>query len=125
MITLAKQRYPKIAFHHADVCRWIFHRRYDFILAWDSIWHVPLKKQKPVMEKICAGLTPNGVFMFSMGGLDEPGEQSDSCMGPPLYYSTLGVPETLEVLARCGCACRHLEYDQYPEQHLYIIAQKT
>lgn len=28
------------------------------------------------------------------------------------------VPET-------GCILRHLEYDQYPELHLYLIAQKA
>jgi len=23
-----------------------------------------------------------------------------------------------------GCICRHLEYDQYPELHLYLIVQR-
>lgn len=125
MIALARQRHPNVTFYHADICQWILPRKYDFVLAWDSIWHVPLEEQEPLMQKICAGLTPNGVFLFSMGGLDEPGEKSDSCMGPPIYYSTLGIPKTLELLTRCGCVCRQLEYDQYPEQHLYVIAQKS
>jgi hypothetical protein len=25
----------------------------------------------------------------------------------------------------CGSSCRHLEYDQFPENHVCIIAQKT
>jgi hypothetical protein len=29
------------------------------------------------------------------------------------------------VLSEAGCICRHLEYDQYPESHLYLIAQKA
>ena len=41
-----------------------------------------------------------------------------------MYYSVLGIPKTLEVLSAAGCICRHLEYDQYPEQHLYMIAQR-
>ena len=77
------------------------------------------------MQRICEGLTPNGVFIFTTGGVDEPGEKSDSCMGPPMYYSVLGIPKTLELLTRFKCICRHLEYDQYPEQRLCIIAQKT
>jgi hypothetical protein len=93
-------------------------------LAWDSLWHVPLAEQAPVMQKICAGLTQNGVCLFTMGGLEEPGEKVDSCMGPPVYYSSLGIPKTLELLTQCKCVCRHLEFDQYPEQHLYVIAQK-
>jgi len=124
MVALARQQHPEISFHHADICAWHLPRQYDFISAWDSIWHAPLDMQEPVLRKICEGLAKDGVFIFTTGGLDEPGEKRDSCMGPPVYYSTLGIPKTLELLADCGCVCRHLEYDQYPEKHLYLIAQK-
>ena len=60
MITLARQRHPQVEFHHADICEWAFPHSYDFITAWDSIWHLPLAKQEPVMRKICAGLAPDG-----------------------------------------------------------------
>lgn len=125
MIALAKQRHPKITFYHEDICAWNFPHKYDFISAWDSTWHLPLKEQEPVLKKICEGLTKNGVFIFTTGGLDEPSETSDSSMGPPVYYSVLGIKRTLELLAEFGCICRHLEYDQPPETHLYIIAQKV
>lgn len=125
MLALIRDLHPKVPFHHADISTWTLPRRYDFISAWDSIWHLPLGEQEPVLCKICEGLEPNGVVIFTMGGLDEPGDKTDSCMGPPCYYSTLGIPATLELLARFGCVCRHLEYDQYPEKHVYIIAQKA
>ena len=46
-------------------------------------------------------------------------------MGPPMYHATLGIPDTLHALAEAGCVVRHLEYDQYPEFHVYLIAQKS
>ncbi|MCW5602938.1 MAG: class I SAM-dependent methyltransferase [Burkholderiales bacterium] len=125
MIELARRRHPAVTFHHADICVWDLRRRYDFISAWDSIWHVPLACQAPVLRKILRGLTPGGVCIFTMGGLDAPSEHVDAAMGPRLYYGTLGVPATLELLSGNGCICRHLEYDQYPESHLYIIAQRA
>jgi 2-polyprenyl-3-methyl-5-hydroxy-6-metoxy-1,4-benzoquinol methylase len=125
MIALARQSHPHISFLQADICEWDLPRKYDLVLAWDSIWHIPLDRQEPVLRKICEGLAPGGVFMFTTGGRDDAEEKCDSCMGPPMYYSTLGIPKTLDLLTRSGCVCRHLEYDQYPEQHLYIIAQKT
>jgi SAM-dependent methyltransferase len=124
MIALAKELHPETSFYLADIAVWTLPRQYDFISAWDSIWHLPLAAQEPVMQKICEGLKAGGIFLFTMGGLDEPGEKRDSNMGPPTYYSTLGVAKVLELLARFGCICRHLEYDQYPEQHVYVIAQK-
>ncbi len=45
-------------------------------------------------------------------------------MGPPVHYSVLGISRTLELLSEFGCVCRHLEYDQFPEKHLFIIVQK-
>lgn len=63
--------------------------------------------------------------MFTTGGTDAPEEKRDSHMGPPMYHATLGIPKTLHALAEAGCVVRHLEYDQYPEAHVYLIAQKS
>ena len=125
MIELAKRRHPAVTFHHADVCEWELPGQYDFISAWDSIWHVPLSQQEAVLKKLLNGLSPGGVFIFTMGGLDAPSEKTDSAMGPQVYYSVLGIPDTLRLLSDAGCVCRHLEYDQYPELHLYVVAQKA
>jgi SAM-dependent methyltransferase len=126
MIAMIRILHPKLSFYHEDISTWTLPHRYDFISAWDSIWHLPLAGQEPVMRKICQGLAPGGVFLFTTPGLDGPGEKSDSNMGPPVHYSYLGITATLELLAQCDCVCRHLEYDQYPpEMHLYIIAQKS
>ncbi len=125
MIALARERMPGVRFYHADICGWELPRQYDFITAWDSIWHLPLVMQEPVLRKLCAGLAPGGVLIFTTGGLDGPEEKRDSTMGPPVYYSVLGIPRTLELLEKFGCVCRHLEYDQHPESHLYLIAQKV
>jgi RimJ/RimL family protein N-acetyltransferase len=124
MIALARGRHLEARLFHADVGRWDLPRSYDLIVAWDSVWHVPLAQQEAVLTKLCRGLSAGGVLVFTTGGTDAPSEKQDSCMGPPMYHATLGVPKTLRVLAGAGCVCRHLEYDQYPEAHVYLIAQK-
>ncbi len=124
MIELARKRHPDIAFHHADITDWKFPKKYDLISAWDSIWHLPLDAQGPVLKKILRGLTKGGICIFTTGGLDAPGEKIDAAMGPQMYYSVLGIPQTLQLISDNQCVCRHLEYDQYPELHLYIVAQR-
>jgi RimJ/RimL family protein N-acetyltransferase len=124
MVALAQDRHPDARLFHADICRWELPRTYDLIVAWDSVWHVPLDRQAAVLAKLCRGLSAGGVIVFTAGGTDAPDERRDSHMGPPMYHATLGVPKTLHVLAEAGCVCRHLEYDQYPEAHVYLIAQK-
>jgi SAM-dependent methyltransferase len=125
MIALARERQPKVRLFHADICYWELSRSYDLIVAWDSVWHVPLGQQEAVLKKLCRGLSPGGVLVFTTGGTDAPSEKQNACMGPPMYHAALGITKTLQVLAESGCACRHLEYDQYPEDHVYLIAQKT
>ena len=125
MIALAKERAPHLTLYHADVCEWTPARQYDFITAWDSIWHVPLGRSESVLRKLCGALAPGGVFIWTTGGLDGPEEKRDSAMGPPVYYSALGLPKTLQTISEAGCICRHLEFDQMPEKHVFLIAQKA
>lgn len=124
MIRLAKLKHPDVLFHHADICSWIPSKKYDFVTAWDSIWHVPLDRQALVLTKIFGALREGGVFVWTTGGLDGPQEKRDSAMGPPMYYSVPGISETLRLVSEAGCVCRHLEYDQFPEKHVFVIAQK-
>ncbi len=125
MIALARRRHPDARLFHADIGGWEPPEAYDLIVAWDSVWHVPLARQEAVLTKLCRGLSPGGVFVFTTGGTDAPEERRDSHMGPPMYHATLGVPKTLHGLAEAGCTCRHLEYAQRPERHVYVIAQKA
>jgi SAM-dependent methyltransferase len=124
MIALARDADPDVLLHHADVCAWQPRRAYRFISAWDSIWHVRLEEQRPLMLKLMHALEPGGVFIFSAGGLDAEDTHVDATMGPEVYYGTLGIPGLLDVIAEAGCACRHLEFDQYPEKHLVMVAQR-
>ena len=125
MIAFARDRHPEGRLFHADICVWELPRSYDLIVAWDSVWHVPLARQEAVLTKLCRGLSAGGVLVFTTGGTDAPSEKQNSYMGPPMYHATLGIPRTLQVLDGAGCICRHLEYDQHPELHVYLIAQKV
>jgi len=124
MIDLARDADPAVLLHHADVCEWQPARPYRFISAWDSIWHVKLEQQRPLMLKLMHALEDGGVFIFTAGGLDAEDSHVDATMGPEVYYSTLGIPGLLAVIAEAGCVCRHLEFDQLPHKHLTITVQR-
>jgi len=125
MISLAKQRHPDVAFYAENICTWQFPQKYDLISAWDSTFHLPLEEQKPVLNKMCDGLNSRGVLLFTCGGTIGPEELSGGFEGETFDYSTLGVNEFLRLIDEYGCTCKHLEYDQFPENHVCIISQKT
>ncbi|MCQ1060509.1 class I SAM-dependent methyltransferase [Photobacterium sp. DNB23_23_1] len=124
MLSIVSQRYPDITFVHADICEYQIDDTYDFITAWDSIWHIPLEEQRQVITKIIDSLNCGGVFIFSFGGTEEEGGHTDDFMGPEVYYSTLGTNGFLNLFIELGCIIRHLEFDQYPELHTYLIVEK-
>ncbi|CAN7507436.1 class I SAM-dependent DNA methyltransferase [Massilia sp. LjRoot122] len=124
MVDMARAADPEVVLHQADITVWPLPRTYRFIAAWDSIWHLRLEQQRPLMLKLMRGLEPGGVLLFSAGGLDRPDEHVDATMGPALHYSTLGIPGLLEVVKEADCVCRHLEFDQYPEKHLFVVVQR-
>ena len=124
MVRLARERYPDIPIQRADICRFELTKNYDFITAWDSIWHVPFSSQRQVITKLLDALTGGGVLIFSFGGLESEDEITDDYMGPTLYYATLGVSGVRHLVEERGCQVIALELDQEPESHAYLIARK-
>lgn len=124
MVNFARRLHPNVTFYTADISQWQPPKAYSLITAWDSTFHLPLSLQEPVLKKLCAALEGNGVLLFTCGGGHSSGAVTGSFQGQEFAYSTLGVNTFLALLHEQGCTCRHLEYDQHPENHVTIIAQK-
>ena len=118
----ATKRYPDSDFVLADICEWEIEERYDVIIAWDSIFHVPYSEQRPVVEKLCNALAPGGVILFTAGGVD--GQITGEMRGLNFYYSSLDEEEYLKVMKENGCKCILMERDQYPAKHTVFIGAK-
>jgi len=122
MIALAKSQHPEAEFHVGNIIEWQVSGTYDLIVAWDSIFHLPLLAQVPVVSKLCQLLEKSGVLVYTFG--DDCGEHESSWHNDKFYYSSVGITENLKIIMANGCECRHLELDQYPERHVSLIVKK-
>ncbi|BCR05006.1 hypothetical protein DESUT3_20750 [Desulfuromonas versatilis] len=122
MIRLAREQHPSMTFLHQDICTWETDRHFDLIVAWDSIFHLPLEMQHPVVAKLCRLLSEGGVLIYSFG--DAEGEHEDCWQGDRFHYSSIGINGNLRVLMENGITCRHLELDQWPQKHAFLIGVK-
>lgn len=68
------------------------------------------------------GKSDGGVLVYTFG--DALGEHTDEWHGDMFYYSSTGIKGNLRVLSDTGVSCKHLELDQWPEKHVYIIGVK-
>ena len=122
MVKLARSNHPEHKFLHQDICSWETEEKYDFIVAWDSIFHLPLAMQKPVVSKLCQLLSKGGILIYTFGNAQ--GEHTDKWHNDTYYYSSIGINENMQLLLNNGLSILHLELDQYPEKHVYTIATR-
>jgi hypothetical protein len=52
------------------------------------------------------------------------GKQAGELNNDTFGYGTIGINENLRVIRDSQCKCMHLEIDQYPAAHVFVIAKK-
>jgi len=67
------------------------------------------------MRKPCGG-----VLIYSFG--DAEGDHMDQWHNDTFYYSSIGIQQNVQLLLAHGLKLQHLEIDQYPAKHVYVIA---
>jgi SAM-dependent methyltransferase len=122
MIKLARTNHPYDKFILQDICSWETEQKFDFIYAWDSIFHLPLDMHKPVINKLCNLLNKGGVLLYTFG--NAIGEDTGEWLNDIFYYSSIGINDNLQLLIENGLTVLHMELDQYPEKHVCVIAKK-
>lgn len=123
MLARAKDKHPESHFELADITTWKTEERFDLIIAWDSIFHLPFDNQESVVRKLCELLCQGGVLVYSFG--NDVGDHTDTWHDDTFYYSSIGINRNMELLIECGLTIKHLEMDQFPDdRHLYVIGQK-
>lgn len=123
MIKLATESHPGERFLHQDVCTWESTGRFDFIVAWDSLFHIPLDQHEMVIPKLCCMLEHDGVLIYTFG--NGMGEHTDTWRDDVFYYSSIGINENIRLLINNGLTILHVELDQYPQDHVYVVAKRA
>lgn len=122
MLRLAKAKHPTVEFVQADVTNWTTETRYDLIVGWDSLFHLPYSSHSSVLHQLCGALYENGVLLFTAGGLD--GEINGEMYGQRFDYSSLSDVALMQLLSQAGLTTILLQRDQYPLHHVVILATK-
>lgn len=122
MLKIAQKLHPTAQFYHKDISEWDTDQSFDLIIAWDSIFHLPLARHRPVLSSLCRMLQQDGIFIYTLGS--GKGTHIGTMHGLSFGYSTLGIDENLKIIQSSGCQVQHLEFDQYPNNHLAIIVKK-
>lgn len=122
MIRLARDYVPEAVLVHGDASEFCSAETYDAVLAWDSLFHLPPERQRPMMERISALLKPGGILLMTSGMKE--GYASGLMSGVMFHYSTLSQGEYRRILERNHLVILKMIQDQPPEEHLVTFARK-
>lgn len=100
MIELCRARFPDAEWLVADMRKLDLHRRFDGILAWDSLFHLSTDDQRGMFRRFAEHAEPGAPLMFTSGPAE--GESVGVYCGEPLYHASLDPAEYRTLLADSG-----------------------
>lgn len=122
MLRLASEYVPEAHLVQADVSEFRTTETFDAVLAWDSLFHLPPDRHRPMLKRMAQLLKPDGIFLMTSGS--RKGRVSGAMNGVEFHYSTLSMEEYRTELARSGFVILKMIQDQLPEEHLVTFARK-
>lgn len=127
---IEKARLLKLENAEFEQCDYLSYRtdeQFDAIIAFDSLWHIPVDRQPEIYKKAASLLKSGGYFLFTGG------KERGSCRGEmfdqTFYYAALDTQEIIELLEKNDFKIVQIETDFKEEtsgtRDLFVIAKKS
>lgn len=100
MIDIARKRFTDTRVLVRDMRRLALDERFDAVIAWHSLFHLPAADQRPMFATFARHLHPGGLLLFTTGS--EQGETWSVNGGETLYHASLGLAEYRRLLTDHG-----------------------
>ena len=109
LIELCRSRFSDSEWIVADMRTLALGRRFDGIIAWDSIFHLTMDDQRGMFPRFAAHASHGAPLMFTSGSAE--GGATGTCGGEPLFHASLGPAEYERLLATYGFTVRAFKAD--------------
>lgn len=76
-----------------------------------------------MIRKLHGFLAKDGILIYSLG--DAVGNHQAEWHGDNFPYGSIGIQNNLRLLIHLGSQIRHVELDQYPQRHAFVISQAS
>lgn len=100
LIRLCRARFPAAEWLVADMRDVSLGRRFDGIVAWDSLFHLGMDAQRAMFARFAAHALPGAPLLFTSGPTQ--GEAIGSFCGEPLYHASLDPIEYRQLISANG-----------------------
>ena len=129
-VELARANVPNATFLHADMTALEFEPgRFDAVVAFFSIIHVPREEQPGLLAQIARWLRPGGLFVATMGARATEDGYEEDWLGAPMYWSHFDAETNQRLVEEAGLVIESAtlemaDEDGAPVTFLWIVARK-
>lgn len=123
MLDIARSRWPKGDWRHADMRDLDLGETFNGIIAWNSFFHLSPAEQRPCIARMARHLRPGGSLLVTVGHL--AGETTGTVGGREVYHASLSPAEYATCLEENGLRLTgFLAEDPDTKQHSVLMARK-
>jgi 2-polyprenyl-3-methyl-5-hydroxy-6-metoxy-1,4-benzoquinol methylase len=101
MLAQARQLFPAGDWRLARIEDFTSEERFEAVIAWDSLFHIPRKRVPEILERVAAILAPGGRFTCTLGGSAHPAF-TDEMFGVEFFYDSPPPDESRALLRELG-----------------------
>jgi len=123
LLKVAKKLIKKAKFIEGDFSTYEFKGKYDAIVSFYAIFHIPRSQHRRLFEKIHSLLKKNGLVLITLGAEDMKLEVSEF-IGSRMAWSSYSIEKNRKLLINAGFKILVALEDNRHEHHLWILAQK-
>ena len=124
MIALCRKRFPDATWIEADMRGLALARRFDAIIAWDSVFHLGQDEQRAMFPVFQRHIAPGGMLLFTSG--PRAGIAIGRMYGEDVFHASLDPDEYRSLMASTGFrVLRFQPEDPKCGRHTVWIAQAT
>lgn len=129
-LEIARREVPGATYLHADMASLDFPpERFDGVVAFFSLIHVPRDEHAGLLARIAGWLRPGGLLVASLGYRDTPGDIEDDWLGAPMYFSHWDAATNQRLVMEAGlriisARAETADEDGAPVTFLWVMAEK-
>lgn len=124
MIELARNAVPMAEFIQGDIRESAPEGRFDAIVAWDVVFHIPRGEHHDIFARFHSWLRPGGRLLVSLGGSGDDALASEM-LGETFHYSAYEPAVAVRIIEESGFHVEHWEFDDTSSRgHIAVIATR-
>jgi cyclopropane fatty-acyl-phospholipid synthase-like methyltransferase len=124
MLDLARTHCPEAELIVGDMIAVVLSARYDGIIAWDSIFHIPKAQHPALFDNLHRWLRPGAPVLLSLGGSED--EFTAPMFNVEFFYSGHGPDISAALLREAGFDILLSEIDDPSSRgHLAVLCRKA